>query len=200
MEHLINECRHHFAAAHGLQGLWDSITYRTVKKPEWLENAPDDSLHSLIDHMPYHWQDGHVVWSCIVDASSDLRDDLTEDRPGNILFAAQDRRPISFDTLRAIAGCVRNLPYLPIDDPEMRFFATYLADPNRRACGLQVPDCISPRFLCRVTTTLFVRKFLPRGRICRDIIPVIVNPKHCFTAFPLPSKYWPPALVDWWAN
>ena len=69
-----------------------------------------------------------------------------------------------------------------------------------RVFGLKVPSTISPDFRCRLSTTFFVRKHLPKGKLCSPVLPLIVNKRQPYLVMPLPSRYWPKRFVDWWSD
>jgi hypothetical protein len=110
--------------------------------------------------------------------------------------------PMSFDPVHLIKVAKRlsSLKGTQPTHPELLRIADYLTDEMIRVFGLEVPRTLSPELPCKISTTYFVRKHLPKRRLCHPLIPMVVNPVAPFVALPLPSRYWPTSFIEWWTS
>lgn len=150
--------------------------------------------------IPQLFEQGVVVWGQIIQANSMLFDDGRWDHPGEVVFSLKDPLRVTQMDLELAAVSVGMLKGETPDNPALREIADYLTAENIRTFGLQVPAQLSPRIPCQISTTFFVRKHLPKRKLChgRGFMPFIVYPRKPFVAMPLPSCFWPKELVDNW--
>jgi len=85
-------------------------------------------------------------------------------------------------------------------DRKLAMIAAYLTDEYSRVFGGPVPESLSPEFGSMMSASFIVRRHLPRRRLCSPLLPIIVNPRTPKTIMPLPSRYWPDDLIDWWID
>jgi hypothetical protein len=173
-----------------------------VQRPDWLDEEPNDGLNLLFEHMDSVWSDGIVVWGHIIQANVLMYEDNDPECPGELVVVL-DRDPhIKLEDLLDIAYEIGSLKddEQEHDDLALRFIGNYLRDERIRLFGHLVPDCLSPRNHARISTTFFVRKHLPKGRLCCGLLPVLVLPREPYFAMTLPERYWPKDFIDFWVS
>lgn len=200
MSNAIQECIENFGHPPRRQSLWNKLTYFRIPKPAWLRTNPSDALTTLFDNLPTLFTEGTVVWGHVIQANSLLFEPGAFDCPGELVYSLEDARRVDADYLREVAHTLYSLKGTEPDDPELTPIAEYLTDEMIRVFGLPVPRAISPNLRCRISTTFFVRKHLPLRRLCNLLLPIVVYPREPYVAMPLPERYWPQPLIDWWST
>jgi hypothetical protein len=198
---MIAECANNFGAAPRSISLWYSLTYWRVVRPEWLYQTPNDELETIFLNLSKLKRKGQVVWGHIIQANSLLFSPGQWDCPAEVVYSLHDP-DISLEELSEIAGELYALKSTEPAEPERRVIADYLTNEMVRVYGLPVPASISPKLRCQISTTYVVRKHLPKPDRClrQHFLPMIVHPTPPHIALPLPSRYWPKALVEWWTH
>lgn len=197
---MIVEFANNFGATPRKFSLWDGLTYLRVARPEWLYQNPNDELETLFLTLSKLKRNGQVVWGHIVQANSQLFSPGRWDCPAEVVYSLHDP-DTGLEELSEIAGELYGMKGTEPDDPVLQVIADYLTNEMTRVYGLAVPASICQRYRCQITTTYVVRKHLPKPDRClrRRFLPLVVHPTT-HVALPLPSRYWPKALIEWWAN
>lgn len=180
--------------------LWDRLTYLRIRRPAWLRTYPYDDLMTLFDELDSLFREGTVVWGHIIQANANLFQRGDKDHPGEVVFSLSDSREASPENLRQVAWSVGSLRGTTHADRSLTAIGKYLENERIRVFGVPVPRAVSPDVDCHISTTYFVRKHLPRGRLCSPLLPLIVHPEEPHIALPLPAKYWPESFVQWWSR
>lgn len=192
------------ARALGGFSLWGRLTYWRVVRPEWLYQSPDDGLETLFLNLTKLKRNGKVVWAHFVQANKLLYSPGDVDCLAEVVYSLGDADSIQPEELGEIAGSLAALKHTKPDDPELASIADYLTSEWMRVYGRTVPGSISPRHSCKMSTIYVVRKHLPKPKpkqwLCAPLIPLIVSPTAPHVAIPLPSRYWPKSLVEWWTS
>lgn len=200
MPNPIHECIENFGPAPRRQSRWDRLTYFRVPKPLWLRQRPSDGLNTLFENLPALFTAGTVVWGHIIQANSLLFQPGADDCPGELVYSLTDAQRVDPDYLGQVAHQLFSLKGTEPADPDLAPIAEYLTNEMIRVFGLAVPKTISANLPCRISTTFFVRKHLPLRRLCTPLLPIVVNPVEPYVAMPLPARYWPQSLIDWWSR
>lgn len=200
MRNAIDECIENFGPAPRRQSWWDRLTYLRVPRPRWLPANSSDGLSTLFQNLHTLFTEGTVVWGHIIQANSLLFAPGADDCPGELVYSLADTRRVDPEDLGQVAHQLYTLKGTEPEDPELAPIANYLTDEMIRVFGLSVPRTISPNLPCRISTTFFARKHLPQRRLCTSLLPIVVHPREPYVAMPLPSRYWPQPLVDWWST
>ena len=161
---------------------------------------PDDKLGVMFQQFNNVLLNGTVVWGQIIQANTQIFSDGDEDYPGELLYSLEDSRRVEVDYLQNLAHKLYSLKGTAPDHEELEGIADYLTDEYIRVYGLEVPRILSPNLKCHISTTCFMRKYLPNRKLCSNLLPIIVNPTAPMVAVPLPGKYWPKDLIDWWCR
>ena len=179
---------------------WTSLFYLQIPRPDWFREVPDDELKVLFQNLGTLYRNGKVVWAHLVQANVALFEPGTWDAPAEFVYSLNDDK-ISPEELGKIAHALFSLKGTTPNHADQAPLAEYLTNERTRTYGKPVPRSLSPRFACQVSTTYVIRKHLPgpRHALCQSFLPMIVNPIAPHVALPLPSKYWPEALIHWWA-
>jgi hypothetical protein len=198
---MIAECAARFGPAPRRFGLWDRLTYLWLVRPEWIYREPIDDLETLFLNRWKLWRNGTVVWGHIVQANNQLFTPGKSDNPAEVVYSLADP-DIGLEELSDIASGLYAMKGTTPSDPAHRAIADHLTNEYTRVFGLPVPADISRRRQCLVSTTYVVRKHLPPpGRCLRGtLLPLVVLPTPPHVALPLPSRYWPKSLVEWWTR
>jgi hypothetical protein len=199
---LITECAENFGEPPREFSIWDRLTYWRVVRPKWLQKNPNDELETLFLNMRNLREDGRVVWGHIVQANSLLFSPGIHDCPAEVVYSLDDSNPIGPEELGEIASALYALKNTEPDDPALATIAHHQTDELSRFYGKPVPRSISPRYKCRISTIYILRKHLPEpGRYLQlPFFPIIVYPAKPYVTLPLPSRYWPDELVEWWTS
>jgi hypothetical protein len=202
MQEVLEYCRARFGEAPRSFSLLDRLTYMRVPRPYWLLFSQDDDINTLFANDEMTYAEGRVTWGYIIQANGIMYEKGLFGRllncPGEVVYSLDDPASVDPGDLEQIAIALAELKGTSPEDPELSPIAEYLTAEWMRVFGLRVPTSISPQLDCRISTTFFVRKHLPRGRICAPLLPLVIYPAEPFVVMPLPARYWPEALVEWW--
>ena len=199
IEHL-NSCKTNFGSAPRKFSLWSRLSYLKVQTPDWVPAYPDEKLGVFFQQLKNVLRDGTVVWGQIIQANGQLFSDGDEDCPGELLYSLEDSRRVDVEYLKGLAHKLYSLKGTTPDHDELAGIADYLTDEMIRVYGLVVPRILSPNLKCHISTTYFIRKYLPEKKLCSTLLPIIVNPTDPMVAVPLPERFWPKELIDWWCR
>lgn len=199
MQDLLQECSRNFGNAPRQLSLWDRLIYLRIPKPAWLKNRTDD-LTTIFQHLDATFSNGVVVWGHIVQANRLMFEAGKDDCPGEVVYSIEDRARIEATELQEIAHALFTLKGTSPSNTDLIPIADYLTDEMIRVFGLEVPRSVSPVFRCKISTTFFARKHLPGRRLCTPFLPLVVNTQVPHVAMPLPEKYWPKNLLNWWTQ
>lgn len=169
-----------------------------LAKPDWLKHYPDDKLNQIFESENRIFQEGTVVWGHVIQANAAMFEDGDEDYPGELLFSLEDPRKVDCRELKNLASKIFSLKGATPDHPELAHIADYLTDELIRVFGLEVPRVLSPSLKCHISTTLFLRKHLPNGRLSSSLMPIVVSKSQPMIALPLPERFWPESLKEQW--
>lgn len=197
---MIDDCINNFGPAPRRLSLWNRLTYFRIPQPNWLVDNPSDRLTTLFQNLPVLFSEGIVVWGQIIQANRLMFEPGIHNCPGDLVYSLTDPRRVTPEQLHVVAVRLGQLKGTTPQHPDLAPIAKYLTNERIRVFGLPVPQRISPNLSCHISTTFFVRKHLPRNRICRSLMPVVVNPESPHVAMPLPARYWPKPLIDWWSE
>jgi hypothetical protein len=200
MTNAIQECIQNFGSAPRNQSIWQKLTYFRIPRPMWLRANPSDGLTTLFDNLQMLFTEGTVVWGHVIQANSLMFQPGVHDCPGELVYSLEDARRVDPDDLNQVADQLYSLKGTEPEDSDLAPIAAYLTNELIRVFGLPVPRAISPSLRCRISTTFFVRKHLPLRRLCNSLLPIVVNPREPYIAMPLPARYWPEPLIDWWSK
>lgn len=201
LREMIAECAANFGPPPRRFSLWDRLTYLRVVRPEWIYHEPIDDLETLFLNLAKLRQDGRVVWGHFVQANSKLFAPGKENNPAELVYSL-DAPDLGLEKLSGIASDLFALKGTTPDDPQQKAIADHLTNEYTRVFGLPVPVAISPHARCLVSTTYVVRKHLPGPDHClrKTLLPLIALPAPPHVVLPLPSRYWPKSLLEWWRS
>ena len=177
----------------------ERLTYLRVPRPLWLYIPPFDELWTLFHNLPSLFANGIVVWGHIVQANCRLFAAGNDNNPAEVVYSLDENISLAHLRLQLAALELMALKGTSPGDSELSNIAEYLTDELVRVFGLPVPRSISAHRLC-ISTTFLIRKHLPKQQVCRSLLPLIVNPIEPHVVLPLPEKYWPDDLVQWWTK
>lgn len=199
---MISQCVENFGEPPRRFPLWDRLTYLRVGRPAWLKQNSDDRLENLFRNLSKLKRDGKVVWAHIIQANGLLFSPGQDDCPAEVVYSLDDSKSIAARVLGGIASSLYSLKETKPDDAKLAFIAHYLTDERTRVFGIPVPPVISPGLSCMISSTYIVRKHLPKPRqwLGSRLLPLIVYPAIPHVALPLPSRYWPQEMIEWWVN
>jgi hypothetical protein len=162
--------------------------------PPW---AKEDALGALFDNQANILAEGRIVWAAIVQANSSLFKPKTDGgAPFEVLYDPQGRLPR--EDLAALAQNVFALKERRPSNPTLVPLHEHLKNEFTRALGLDVPTTFVP-YPLKVSSTYFERKNFPYRRLAQNTIPVLISDTQPGLVMPLPSKFWPVALLAEWA-
>lgn len=194
------KCRRSFGDGPRKFSLSQRMTYLRIARPQWLVDRPDDHLSELFNNLDRLYSEGIVVWGCVIDANGPLFDKGKDDCTGELVYSLDQPDHENLDELQDTARRVFRLKQTQPKDPVLRSIAMHITNERMRIFGAMLPDELSPTLPCRVSSTYFVRKHLPKRRLCGDLLPIIVLPEAPHIALPLPGRFWPTDVVDCWVQ
>ena len=198
MPNPIVECIENFGPAPRTLSFWDQLTYLRIGKPLWLRMDSMDDMNVLFRHKRALLKNGRVVWGHVVQANSLMYEDEPDNCPGEIVYSLADSGKATPKYLARLASRLYSLKGTRPTDLASAKIAAHLTDEMTRVYGLKVPIILSPKVRCQISTTFFCRKHLPQRKLCKSILPIIVYPQKPFVALPLPERFWPKKLIEWW--
>lgn len=200
MDSVIRQCSANIGLIPREWRWWDRWTYLRVPKPLWLRLDPSDHMTTYFRHAEKTLGEGVVVWGHVVQANRYLFESTHFNCPGEVVYCLDTLMRPHPDYLSEVANRLYSLKGTHQTDPDLAYISNYLANERIRVFGVPVPPSISPSFQCRISTTLFVRKHLPKRRLCSSLLPLLVSQTEPHVAIPLPARYWPSAFRDWWVE
>jgi hypothetical protein len=200
MHDVLRKCIQNFGQPPRAVSLWDRLSYFHVPKPIWLRLNPADKLTTHFKNLNTLYSEGIVVWGHIIQANVLMYEEGRHNCPGELVYSINDPNRVDPEYLRGVAQELFRLKGTEPSNPELQTIANYLTDEMIRVFGLPVPSSISQSNRCAISTTYFFRKHLPKRRLCKRLLPVVVNRQKPHTATVLPERYWPLELVEWWSN
>jgi hypothetical protein len=200
MQRLLQQCRENFGFAPRNFSWWDRLTYLRVQRPTWLHDNPDDEFRTHFSNLGKLWREGTIVWGCIVQANYIVYEDSDINSGGEVVYSLVDSHKADPDYLLSLAEEIYALKGTEPSDAGEYKIAAYLTDELTRVYGWEVPSSLSGSVRCRLSTTFLPRKHLPEKRLCSKIMPIIVSPNPPYCVTPLPERYWPEELIEWWTD
>ncbi|MCA8987469.1 MAG: hypothetical protein KDA78_07505 [Planctomycetaceae bacterium] len=200
MDDVLKYCIKGFGEPSRQISFWDKITYFRVPKPVWLRMSPQDEMWVHFKNMQSIYENGMVVWGHVIQANGLLFEEGRDDCPGELVYSIDRKRRIDPELLAEVAHKLYRLKGTQPHDANLIPIADYLTDQLTRVYGMKVPRSICPTIPCRISTTFFVRKHLPEQRLCKTLMPILVNIEKPHVVAPLPARYWPQSFIDWWSE
>lgn len=197
MHALLKASSDNYGAAPRRMSVWDRWTYFRVPKPKWLRH---DDLQIHFRNLEAVFTNGIVTWGAVVQANGYLWTKNRHNCPAEIMFSMNKVREIDPMILQGAARRTFDLKGTQPSEPQLRFLANYLANERIRVFGAAVPSEFSGSLRCKISTTFVCRKHLPGRRLCKSLFPVIANRREPFVITPLPARFWPEELVQWWLS
>ncbi len=181
---------------------WARNGYLKCRKPRWLqeEENEEDQMHVIFDHIPTLLKEGRVVWGHIVQANKMIFEEGYDNVGGDIVFSIEDGVRATPSQLGEVAHNLFSLKDTYPDDPELARVANYFTDELDRQYGAIVPSRLSPEIRCRISTVMFFRNQLPKNKLCKGLLPMIVNRQEPYVAMVLPMQFWPDDFEKWWTQ
>lgn len=197
---MISECIRNLGPSPRSFSWWDRWNYLRISRPTWLWFDASDELQTFFRHALDVLEGGVVVWGHVIQANQLMFEPGSDNCPGEVVYSFHNPEQVDPEYLLHVARGLFELKGTRPTDPQLAPIADYLTDEMIRVFGLAVPHSISPALPCQISTTFFLRKHLPKGRLCAPILPLVVNRQPPFVALPLPARYWPAELVRWWTT
>lgn len=161
--------------------------------PAW---CVDDPLIQLFQDRKKLLQNGRVVWAHLLQANSLLFNPGFGDSPASIVYGLDAAWDDETDLLQTIAHKLHGLKGSVPDEPQLRPIAAHLTSEMDRSMKMLVPDPICRGRELVATSIMVHRKHLPSGYLTGGLLPLIINPRETACTMILPSRFWPPALLD----
>jgi hypothetical protein len=190
-------CDRNFGTAPRSFNWIDRINYLSIATPDWAKN---DELTTFFNNQKQLFDRGKLVWGHIVQANNLLFKPGIASCPAMVVYALNSAQNIDPDILGNIASKIFALKNTQPTDPQLLKIAESLTDEYSRPYGLFVPSSFALNVPCELTTIFVARKHLPDGCLSQSLLPLIINSQEPKIAAILPSRYWPPAMTNWWID
>ena len=170
---------------------WGQGRAHLPKPPTWMAN---DELRVFFQHWLHVLRTGRLTWGVVIEAEPHLFEQSTaSDGVGEILYSTGPANCAPLEVLRGICSQLNQLSAEADDENDA-------AAPAERMFGQEIPDWISGKHSCAVSTTYFVHDHLPGGYLADYILPVLVAREPPYVVVPLPSCHWPEQFSEDWLN
>ena len=201
-DEVMRHCREKFGRAPRSFSFVDRLRYLKVPVPAWLAGHPHDELRHYFRNSGILMANGALVWGVVVQANSALFESGPLDLPGEVIYVLDEAVPDgpTHDLLTQIAPQVFDLKGQAPTGRESAEIARHLTDERTRRFGIPVPRSLCGDVPVRLSTTWFVRKHLPDGKLARNYFPLLVSPTPPHVATVLPSRWWPREFLDEWSS
>lgn len=177
-------------------GFFERNFYFRIYRPFWCDKSDDlfdlfENKWNLIDY-------GNIVWGHVVQANMLLFEKGKANCPASIIFAPDPKINPSFEQLSTAAQGLYRLKNTTPDDENLRKIADTLTDEMERTFGVAIPEEFCKGGQLYEASTFITRKHLPNKVLSKGFFPILVS--HCkpFWCVPLPCRYWPQALIEYW--
>ncbi len=194
---MLEKCEANFGDAPRRLPMSDRIDYLKIRLM-WLVLMNGNKLNIQHRRAFRALRKGIVVWGHIVQANRLLFETSEINCPANVVYSLEDRHKVTPEYLEQLAHQLFSLKGKRRSDPQEAKFSANLANERTPAYGWPVPKSLSPDVRCRMSSTFFLRKFLPGQRLCGSLLPIVVNPEKPLIVVPLPGRYWPDELLNHW--
>jgi hypothetical protein len=201
MSNLLQQCANNFGFAPRDFSLLDRLTYLRVPRPVWAILRPFHKIQRHFWSLGRLWHNGIVVWGCVVQATEWIGTDINdEDSPGDVLFVLDGALQVDPQYVQQVANSVFSLKRTRPRDEDEAILSRHFRDGRMQLYGFEIPNRFCPTMRCYLTSTYFTRKHLPERRLSKTTLPIVVEPHPPYHATPLPKRYWPQELVEWWKS
>ena len=157
-------------------------------------------MNIIYQNLKRVYKEGVIVWGHVIQANSMLFDFGTDDHPGELVYSIDTDNQPEVEELGYVARSLFDLKGTKPESSDLLEIADYLTDERIRVFGLDVPKSISPNYNLKISTTMFIRDFLPKRRLDSSLIPILVLPEPPYVAITLPEKYWPEDFARQWVR
>jgi hypothetical protein len=192
---LLEACIRTFGPTPRRHNFWQLLNYLKIDQPNW---AKQDQMSLFFKHQNRLLKHGFMTWGRIVQANTHLFYPGQKDLPADVVFCTDSQRVIEPEALTGLSKQLFSLKNRTPETPELANFAEVLTNEYDRHFGLALPHSLSPDFPAELSTVMVSRYHLPNGYLSQSYFPLLVAPDHPRVVMVLPSRYWSPALVDWW--
>jgi len=197
MQQLLDIARKNFGDSRTRNFSWrDRTFYLNISKPKWC--GKDDDLFATFQNKRRLLSDGVVVWAHIIQANVLLFEPGSDNCPASVIFSPDCRSQVEPEELGRVAHSLFELKGTSPSDSALKELADNITDEMTRTFGLKVPRSVSPNLQLYEATTFVTRKHLPNRVLCLPYFPLLVAAEPPYYNFPLPSKFWPQQLIDFW--
>ena len=195
----INTCRELFGAPGDRSfGFLECFFYLRINRPTWCDKS--DKLFGLFENTWNIINSGNIVWGHIVQANVLLFEKGSDDCPASVIFSPDPELSPSFEQLSAAAHSMFKLKNTTPDDERLRKIADKLTDEMERTFGVNVPSEFCSDYQLYEASTFISRKHLPNRILSKSMFPLLVSSRKPFWCIPLPSRYWPQVLNEYWCD
>jgi hypothetical protein len=168
--------------------------YLQVEIPQWLIG---DELYKQVLAMPALYQQGHVVWGCVVDTPESMYHAGDEHCVGEIIYDPTGRTTPA--KLSELAQQLYQLRGKKARHPDQVMYIQHANTEHSRLSYHPYPASLS-EYPVRISNIWFWRDHLPNGMLSMTYFPIVIchDEKHLGQAMVLPAWFWPKKLRDEW--
>ena len=191
LNHILEECRRNFGTMPRSFSAQDKQTYLRVP-----DGGPNSRFAPFFKAQDNLLSDGQVVWAHLIQANGLLFQQGDQDLPAVVVYCSKATQKVTPIDLAPIAKSLFELKGTVPKDPDLKVFADNLTGEHTRQFGLAVPKKLAPDFPCAVSPVIFCRKHLPNKKLSSPFFPLIIRSDGI--VMPLPSRFWPQQLINFW--
>jgi len=180
-----------------------------LKKPSWVERDPMNKIYTDMDIL---LQKGDVYWGVVVQANEVLFSKRPYvDCPGNVIFTKNEYFNDNPEMMRQIAHEIFSYKNTDLASEYYKKVVEIVTDEHERIFNypihlkkIELLKNVSHMFreeeTILFTTMMFFRDYMPKGKLCSGIIPIVAAPELTDISIMLPKKYWTKDTIKMFVN
>jgi hypothetical protein len=138
-----------------------------------------------------------VFWAALVQANSLLFKPGPRDHPAMVVYSRDPAFDDRLDLIQSIGQRLYSLKGSSPSDPQERRLAQAITDESERGLAWTVPKSCTWGRVVKSSTLMIFRRHLPVPYLENGWFPALVDPETELL-MAVPSRFWPPELVDAW--
>lgn len=162
-----------------------------IKKPKWLIKLPKDNLHSIYDNFENFYKNGEVYLSCLMRANTSLFNQISGDRPAQMIYTNDS---FYYEHPEELLKIVDNICKIKCENPskmyEFQDLYDILDDDFCRVFNFKLPYEFTKSRDVFITSVMVFREHIPFQKISNFFYPLLVLKDVDIGAMIVPKWYW----------
>ncbi|NLN81885.1 MAG: hypothetical protein GX136_04995 [Clostridiales bacterium] len=159
-------------------------------KPVWLTKSPTDSLNGLYDAVPLLFEKGRVAFGYLVQANSLLFKTSSYSYPACFIYSEDLFFQNNPEMLESISHELYEYKSSDAIPNHLKQVVNIIKDEYERAYNILLPENFTYGKVVYLTTVLVDPRHIPKYKITRSDMPLLVLPEQTPYSIILPKYYW----------